>query len=162
MIKPIIWIVAFTVFAMFVISNAKAEPDNEFRLQANQDITYDYSAKRHSKRVRYAAADQQYSYQSEGGRPSGCPHAWCGCWLSMQLFGENRRELWRAFNWLKFPKTSPHVGAVAVMGRKGGGHVGLVTGFDDNDNPILKSGNSLGAVRTAPYPKGRIMAYVQP
>ncbi|MEN6535665.1 MAG: hypothetical protein ABFD89_18520 [Bryobacteraceae bacterium] len=30
-----------------------------------------------------------------GGRPAGCPHAWCGCWLAA-YFGISDRNLWRA------------------------------------------------------------------
>jgi hypothetical protein len=96
------------------------------------------------------------------GRPADCPGAWCGCWLSKQIFGENRRDLWVAKNWLKFPRTAPQIGSVAVMSRRGGGHVGVVVSFDERGNPILKSGNHNRRVATAVYPKSRIIAYVSP
>lgn len=92
------------------------------------------------------------------GRPSGCPHAWCGCWLSEHLFGRNIRELWKATNWLKFPRTTAHPGAVAVMRH----HVGKVTGIDANGNPIILSGNHNHRVGTGVYPKSRVIAYVSP
>ena len=33
-----------------------------------------------------------------GGRPSGCPHAYCGCEASLYLFGHIRTDLNRAFS----------------------------------------------------------------
>jgi hypothetical protein len=38
----------------------------------------------------------------------------CGCYASEAVFGHSVRNLWRADAWLKFPRTSPHAGAVAV------------------------------------------------
>src|SRR5512139_2895694 len=98
------------------------------------------------------------------GRPKGCPHAWCGCWMSMHVFGKNIRDLWLARNWLKFPRTDPHAGAIAVLsrGRRGGGHVGVVIRLDANGNPVIKSGNHGGRVGVGTYPKSRVLAYVQP
>ena len=39
--------------------------------------------------------------------------------------------------------SGPQVGAIAVMGRRGGGHVGVVSGVDPNSNPIVVSGNHI-------------------
>lgn len=49
-----------------------------------------------------------------GGRPSGCPHRFCGCALSIKVFGKSVRELWLASNWFRFPHVSPSSGMVAV------------------------------------------------
>ena len=47
--------------------------------------------------------------------PTGCPHiAFCGCGVSVRVFGHSIRSLWLAANWFKFPRTTPHAGAVAV------------------------------------------------
>ncbi|HET7411819.1 MAG TPA: TIGR02594 family protein, partial [Pararhizobium sp.] len=54
------------------------------------------------------------------------------------------------------------VGAIAVMRRRGGGHVGVVSGIDANGNPILISGNHNHTVAEAAYPRSRIVAYVMP
>ena len=56
----------------------------------------------------------------------------------------------------------PQVGAIAVMGRRGGGHVGIITGIDAPGNPIMISGNNGNRVREAPVSRGRIYAYVMP
>jgi len=68
-----------------------------------------------------------------------------------------------ARSFLRFPRTSPQVGAIAVLYRKGGGHVGVVTGFDHTGNPVLISGNhGRWGVREATYPRSRVLAYVAP
>jgi len=58
--------------------------------------------------------------------------------------------------------SGPQVGAIAVMGRRGGGHVGIITGVDAHGNPIMISGNNGNRVREAPVSRGRIYAYVMP
>jgi uncharacterized protein (TIGR02594 family) len=55
-----------------------------------------------------------------------------------------------------------HVGAIAVMSRRGGGHVGIVSGIDASGNPIIISGNHGHRVREAVYPRSRIYAFVVP
>ena len=58
--------------------------------------------------------------------------------------------------------SGPQVGAIAVMGRRGGGHVGIISGIDAQGNPIMISGNNGNRVREAPVSRGRIYAYVVP
>lgn len=49
-----------------------------------------------------------------GGRPAGCPHAYCGCGLRKYL-GIDDVRLNLAWNWAKlFPRTFAHSGAAAV------------------------------------------------
>jgi hypothetical protein len=48
------------------------------------------------------------------------------------------------------------------MGRRGGGHVGVVSGIDPNGNPIVISGNHNHTVAEAVYPRRRIITYVVP
>jgi hypothetical protein len=49
-----------------------------------------------------------------GGRPAGCPHAFCGCGASLRIFGRIIPMLNLAANWLRFPKSHPAPGMVAV------------------------------------------------
>lgn len=58
--------------------------------------------------------------------------------------------------------SGPRVGAIAVMARKGGGHVGVVSGIDSDGNPIIISGNHGHRVAEAKYSRGRVIAYVMP
>ncbi len=58
--------------------------------------------------------------------------------------------------------SGPQVGAIAVMARRGGGHVGIVSGIDAKGNPIVISGNYGHRVAEASISRGRIYAYVMP
>lgn len=63
----------------------------------------------------------------------------------------------RAISWLSKPRTSPAIGAIAVMRH----HIGIVKSFDRSGNPILISGNHRHRVGIGAYPKHRILAYVK-
>lgn len=88
----------------------------------------------------------------------------CGCSLARVLGISDpalARRLWVARDWLReFPRTGPVVGAVAVLTRKGGGHVGIVKAIDPNGNPIVESFKYFGSVGEAVYPKSRVLGYV--
>lgn len=49
-----------------------------------------------------------------GGRPAGCPRAFCGCGASLYLFGKIIPRLNLARSWFAFPRSSPAPGMVAV------------------------------------------------
>lgn len=49
-----------------------------------------------------------------GGRPAGCPHRFCGCALSLKLFGRIIPMLNLAANWMGFPHVTPAPGMVAA------------------------------------------------
>lgn len=50
-----------------------------------------------------------------GGRPSGCPHRFCGCALSLKLFGAIKPSLNLAANWMRaFPRARAASGMVAA------------------------------------------------
>jgi uncharacterized protein (TIGR02594 family) len=68
----------------------------------------------------------------------------------------------RARSWQARPKAAPSVGVVAVLSRGNGGHVGIVTGFDDSGNPKIISGNHGGRVGESVYPRSRVIAWVIP
>jgi uncharacterized protein (TIGR02594 family) len=69
-------------------------------------------------------------------------------------------DLARSF--ASLPRTDLHVGAIAVMGRRGGGHVGVVSGITANGDPIIISGNHSHRVAEAVYRRHRIYAFVSP
>ena len=49
-----------------------------------------------------------------GGRPASCPKRFCGCALSIKLFGRQVPGLNLSTSWLRFPRTHAQPGAVAV------------------------------------------------
>jgi uncharacterized protein (TIGR02594 family) len=101
-----------------------------------------------------------------GGNPTGRSSLWCARFMNMVLQHTGHRGTGSdmASSFAKYGQrvSGPQVGAIAVMGRRGGGHVGIITGVDAKGNPIMISGNSGHRVREAPVSRGRIYAYVMP
>ena len=101
-----------------------------------------------------------------GGNPTGRGSLWCARFMNMVLQHTGHRgtgsDMANSFAHYGQHISGPQVGAIAVMGRRGGGHVGIITGIDASGNPIMISGNNGNRVREAPVSRGRIYAYVLP
>ncbi|MEN3348870.1 MAG: hypothetical protein V7632_2505 [Bradyrhizobium sp.] len=101
-----------------------------------------------------------------GGNPTDRRSLWCARFMNMVLQHTGHRGTGSdmANSFAKYGQriSGPQVGAIAVMGRRGGGHVGVITGIDAKGNPIMISGNNGNRVREAPVSRGRIYAYVMP
>ena len=101
-----------------------------------------------------------------GGNPTGRGSLWCARFMNMVLQHSGYRgtgsDMANSFAHYGQRISGPQVGAIAVMGRRGGGHVGIITGIDASGNPIMISGNNGNRVREAPISRGRIYAYVMP
>ncbi len=100
-----------------------------------------------------------------GTNPTGRGSLWCGAFMDMVLKRTGHAgggNLASAYTHYGTRVSGPQVGAIAVMGRRGGGHVGVVSGIDANGNPIVVSGNHNHTVAESVYPRGRIAAYVLP
>lgn len=101
-----------------------------------------------------------------GTNPTGRRSLWCGRFMNFVLEHTGRHgtgsDMARSFASYGQRVSGPQVGAIAVMARHGGGHVGVVSGLDPSGNPIIVSGNHGGRVAESVYPRGRIYAYVLP
>jgi uncharacterized protein (TIGR02594 family) len=101
-----------------------------------------------------------------GGNPTGRGSLWCARFMNMVLerTGHHGTGSDMANSFASYGQriSGPQVGAIAVMGRRGGGHVGIITGIDAAGNPIMISGNNGNRVREAPVSRSRIYAYVMP
>ncbi len=100
-----------------------------------------------------------------GTNPTGRSRLWCGAFMDMVLRRTGHRgggNLAKAYARYGTRVPGPRVGAIAVMNRRGGGHVGVVSGIDPNGNPIVVSGNHNRTVAESVYPASRITAYVIP
>src|SRR3954469_4570427 len=101
-----------------------------------------------------------------GGNPTGRGSLWCARFMNMVLQHTGHQgtgsDMASSFAHYGTRVSGPQVGAIAVMGRRGGGHVGIITGIDAQGNPIMISGNNGNRVREAPISRGRIFAYVMP
>lgn len=112
-----------------------------------------------------SGSDVVAAAKAEVGRGAiyGRRNLWCARFVNYVLAKTGHRGTGSdlAFSFLSAPRTGLHVGAIAVMGRRGGGHVGIVSGVTARGDPIVVSGNSGGRVREGVYPRGRIMAFVE-
>jgi hypothetical protein len=73
--------------------------------------------------------------------PAGCPaRAFCGCGVSVKVFGHSVRDLWKATAWLRFRRTTAAPGMVAVWRH----HVAYIISTDGNGNAVLYDPNSGG------------------
>ena len=105
-----------------------------------------------------------------GTNPTGRGSLWCGAFMDLVLKRTGHQGGGNlASNYAHYGTrvAGPQIGAIAVMSRSGGGHVGVVSGVDANGNPIIISGNTRmgkGPHTTLEhaYPRERIYAYVVP
>ena len=101
-----------------------------------------------------------------GGNPTGRRSLWCARFMNMVLERTGHHgtgsDMARSFASYGQRVSGPQVGAIAVMGRRGGGHVGVVSGVDAQGNPIVISGNNGNRVRESAVSRGRVYAYVMP
>lgn len=112
-----------------------------------------------------------------GTNPTGWDRVWCARFMNFVLkrtgHAETGSDAASSFASYGQRVWGPQVGAIAVMKRgKNGGHVGVISGFDSNGNPIVISGNhnrcsgntrgNGRCVGVAVYPRDRIYAYVVP
>jgi hypothetical protein len=83
-----------------------------------------------------------------GGRPAGCPNAFCGCEASLYKFGRIVPGLNLASNWRRFPRATPAPGMAAVRS----GHVMILESQVAGDVWTVHDGNSGGHV-TREHPR---------
>ncbi len=100
-----------------------------------------------------------------GTNPTSRRTLWCGAFVDKILRDTGHKGGGNlALGYLHYGRrvSGPQVGSIAVMRRRGGGHVGVVAGVDSNGNPIIISGNHNHTTQAAVYPRRRIIAYVVP
>ena len=95
-----------------------------------------------SFRRAYAMAPADGGERVVGSRPSGCPHAFCGCEASLYKFGRIIPELNLASNWYRFPRAAPAPGMAAVRS----GHVMILESQVAGNVWLVHDGNSGGHV----------------
>ena len=93
---------------------------------------------------------------------------WCGLFTGW-ILGESGRyvvkEWYRAKDWADSNMNrlnAPAYGAIAVLDRAGGGHVGFVVGQDGKGNIMLLGGNQGDMVKIAAFSPERITGYYWP
>lgn len=93
----------------------------------------------------------------------GRSNLWCARFVNWVLakLGYKGTGSDAAASFSALPATSMHPGAIAVLSRRGGGHVGIVSGATAAGDPILISGNNAGRVREGAVARGRVLRYVE-
>lgn len=114
------------------------------------NTTVTYSGDLINKASRYIG-----SSANQLGLPS---RLWCADFMNMITRSGTDR---RAISYAHRGRPAYHgcVNCVAVTKRKGGGHVGVVTGYDARGNPIIISGNHGRRVGVGVYARNKVIAY---
>lgn len=108
------------------------------------------------------AARAQF-YEGRTARELGLPpRQWCADFMNMILGGGTHSRLARSYARYGTRTKYGCVDCIAVLTRRGGAHVGVVSGYDSKGNPIIISGNHFGRVGTGVYPRSRVTAWVKP
>jgi hypothetical protein len=76
--------------------------------------------------------------------PEGCPRSlFCGCGVSVRVFGRSVRDLWLVQNWYRFPRAQPAAGNVAILGSR---HVAYIVEAYGDGTATLYDPNSGGGL----------------
>lgn len=148
------------LFAFPAAAFDRHDIENPWRQEWSAPSPYQKRAK--TQKVRHAA---RTSAAVIAHRPAGCPHAYCGCALSLKNFGKIIPSLNIAANWKGFPITLPAPDMVAART----GHVfQLIAHVSGNVWRVYDPNSGRGATRihersiagyTIHNPRGHLTAY---
>lgn len=82
---------------------------------------------------------------------------WCADFMNMLVGGDDRRAI--SYKTRGSPAAHGCINCIAITKRKGGQHVGVVSGYDEAGNPIIISGNHNRKVGVGVYARNRVIAY---
>jgi uncharacterized protein (TIGR02594 family) len=181
-VKRLLTAISLALIVAVTTSAAEARPHHKRHHHAHHHV---HKAPRHAQRVAVRQHQEESSFGDffQSGIQSGFSAGAGVVERARQFVGDTahqvgvRSTLWcsaflrkitgaqdvddRALSWEKHQRIAPQVGAVVTMGRRGGGHVGVVSGFTAKGDPVVISGNGGGGrVREAVYPRSRIRAWV--
>ena len=110
-------------------------------IRTDRTPTFTINTRQSHARVQRRHSRVSYSGGEIVGHPQGCPRsAFCGCGVSVKVFGHTVRNLFLASNWFKFPRAAPGPGMVAVRNH----HVMYIVAYDGNGNATVYDPNSGG------------------
>lgn len=91
--------------------------------------------------ARYGDGNIEYDSGHIVSHPAGCPgRAFCGCGVSIKVFGHPVKDLFLASNWFRFPRAAPGPGMVAVRNH----HVMYIMAYSGNGAATVYDPNSGG------------------
>jgi hypothetical protein len=139
-------IVAVACLLLAPVAAAEAHPRHHYRSHHHRHHHLTY--RHHYLNSMASISGMQVSEKIVGGRPAGCPHAFCGCEASLYKFGRIIPELNLASNWRRFPRTAPASGMAAVRS----GHVMILQHQLAGNIWYVHDGNS-GGHATREHPR---------
>jgi hypothetical protein len=134
------WKVAVPVALLFFSVQAEAHPSHHHH--------HYHHRPQYLRSMAMFVGDMPAEGRIVSGRPSGCPHAFCGCEASLYRFGRIIPQLNLAANWRHFPRAAPAPGMAAVRS----GHVMILQQHVAGDVWYVHDGNSGGHV-TREHPR---------
>jgi uncharacterized protein (TIGR02594 family) len=146
----------------------------ETRSQPRRHVTAPRTARRSPPQRTHQRAPQAFgsisgsnlverarAYLGRSGPSLGLPaRLWCADFINMVTGGGTGSRV--AKSWLSHQHVSAQIGAIVVTGRRGGGHVGIVSGFTSAGDVIVVSGNHGHRVGEGVYSRSRVIAFVSP
>lgn len=100
-----------------------------------------------------------------GGNPTGRRRLWCAYFMNLveRKAGRSGTGSGMARSYASYGRrvSNPRPGDIAVLRRKGGGHVGYVMSTSGNKVTLI-SGNYGRKVGIGTYPRSRVVAFVRP
>lgn len=146
-------LMAGIAFVLLTMSNSEKYSDNQNNLSYKHfDYQSDFSSRKRYKVKKYnhkkyirGQANNIGSYYGHGsvigGRPSGCPRAYCGC-ASAKFVGLSGSRWNLAANWLKLPRAHP----APMMAAARRGHVFILLSHSSGSNWLVYDPNSGGGL----------------
>lgn len=130
---------------LLTVQAAEARPRHHHRAVRTVQATITCDTRGCSDHAVAAPRSEIVTVESEGrivgGRPAGCPYRFCGCAVSLKVFGEIRRDLNLAYNWVrKFPRAHAAPGMVAARS----GHVFYIQSVNADGTVVAWDPNSGG------------------
>ena len=100
-----------------------------------------------------------------GGNPTGRRRLWCAYFMNLveRKAGRSGTGSGMARSYASYGRrvSDPRPGDIAVLRRRGGGHVGYVMSVSGNKVQLI-SGNHGRKVGIGSYPRSRVIAFVRP
>jgi hypothetical protein len=119
--------------------NLTCLPDNDGRSHCSGTVEQPTSYTGETTQVVRGRPRYYYDGRVTGGRHAGDPHAFCGAEAARYVFGETRRDLWLAANWIyKFARDSPAPGMAAARSH----HVMILMSHVSGSDWMVHDGNS--------------------
>lgn len=177
--RTLIFVLAMVLGFLFHVSPSYAALENESHasffvqdkmlINNNAPVKNSISKKKHKTIQQYNDTQPQRTIGGDliasaqqfigaTARELGLPRRlWCADFMNMLVGGSDRRAA--SYTHRGSPAPYGCTNCVAVTTRRGGGHVGIVQGYDERGNPIIISGNHGHRVGVGTYSKRMVIAY---